>query len=256
MASPVQATYQEAAHPGAGERERLILDHLPQVRWVAIRIHEKLPDSTALEDLISVGILGLIAAVDNFDARFGVKLATYAEHKIRGAILDSIRGMDGIATHKRKFIKQIEAAINTVEQRVHRTPSEEEIAAELGIDLDTYRQWLLDTRSLAIGSLDAPLDSEGRGSLLNYLPDSEDATPARQFERAELERLIAETIENMPKAERTVLSLYYYEELNLREIAPIMGLHLSRISQLKTQATLRLRAKLQNCWPHQKGIYK
>jgi len=255
MATPVQATYQAAVYNGTSEREQLILSHLPQVRWIATRIHEKLPDTTMLEDLISIGVIGLIAAVDNFNPEFGVKLATYAEHKIRGAILDSIRGMDGIGSHKRKFVKQIETAINAVEQRLYRMPTEEEIAAELGISLETYHQWLLDTRALTIGSLDTPADGEGKSTLLNYVPDTTSQTPAMQLERAELEKLIADAIETMPKSERLVLSLYYREEMNLREIAQIMGLHLTRISQLKTQAILRLRAHLQKRWPNPRGIF-
>ena len=105
MASLSTLSYSAPQAEPSSERERLILEHLPQVRWVATRIHEKLPDSTSLEDLISIGIVGLINAIDNFDPQFNVKLKTYAEHKIRGAILDSIRGMDGIPAHKRKHLK-------------------------------------------------------------------------------------------------------------------------------------------------------
>src|SRR6202158_2892972 len=124
-------SYSGPAADPSSERERLILEHLPQVRWVATRIHEKLPDSTSLEDLISIGVVGLIHAIDNFDPQFNVKLKTYAEHKIRGAILDSIRGLDGVPAHKRKHLKQIQATVGILEQRLQRTPAEEEIAAEL-----------------------------------------------------------------------------------------------------------------------------
>ena len=133
MASLSTLSYSAPQAEPSSERERLILEHLPQVRWVATRIHEKLPDSTSLEDLISIGIVGLINAIDNFDPQFNVKLKTYAEHKIRGAILDSIRGMDGIPAHKRKHLKQIQATVGVLEQRLQRAPGEEEIAAELGI---------------------------------------------------------------------------------------------------------------------------
>src|SRR5579862_10053817 len=115
----------------AEERERLILEHLPRVRLIARRIHERLPESVNLEDLISTGTIGLIAAIDRFDPRHNVKLKTYAEYKIRGAILDSLRGLDWAPRQQRRRAKQIEAAICTAEQRLHRMPSEEEIAAEL-----------------------------------------------------------------------------------------------------------------------------
>ena len=124
-----------AAREPAASREQLILDHLPQVNWIATRIHERLPGNTSLEDLISIGIIGLINAIDNFDPSFNVKLKTYAEYKIRGAILDSVRGMDGIAPHKRKSLKLVQTAMDALEQRLQRAPTEEEIAAELGICL-------------------------------------------------------------------------------------------------------------------------
>ena len=255
MASAAQLSYQEGLNVGAQERERLILEHLPQVRWIASRIHDKLPDSTSLEDLISTGVLGLIAAIDKFDPSYNAKLATYAEHKIRGAILDSIRGLDGIASHKRKRVKETEAVIAALEQRLQRAPREEEIATEVGLSVEEYREWLLDSRGLSIGSLDAPLDSTGGSTLLNYIADRDDDSPARQLERAELERLLAESIEAMPPSERTVLSLYYHEELTLREISKIVHLHESRVSQLKSQAILRLRAWVEKRWPTQKGSY-
>ena len=155
MATLSPLSYTGPAAQPSSERERLILEHLPQVRWVATRIHEKLPDSTCLEDLISIGIVGLINAVDNFDPQLNVKLKTYAEHKIRGAILDSIRGMDGVPAHKRKYLKQIQATVGTLEQRLQRAPAEEEIAAELGISLHAYQEALLELRGVSLGSLDA-----------------------------------------------------------------------------------------------------
>jgi RNA polymerase sigma factor for flagellar operon FliA len=119
----------------AAEREQLILEHLPQVRLIARRIHERLPDSVNLDDLISTGAIGLISAIDRFDPSLNVKLKTYAEYKIRGAILDSLRGLDWAPRQQRKRSKQIEAAISVVEQRLHRSPTEEEIAAHMGVDI-------------------------------------------------------------------------------------------------------------------------
>src|SRR5215470_4021265 len=126
------------------EREKLILEHLPQVRLIARRIQERLPENISLEDLVSTGVLGLISAIDNFDPSHNVKLKTYAEYKIRGAILDSLRGLDWAPRQKRRKAKQIEAAITAAEQRLQRTPTEDEIAAELEITLDEYHQWLVE----------------------------------------------------------------------------------------------------------------
>src|SRR5947209_11731215 len=117
------------------ERERLILEHLPQVRLIARRIQERLPESISLDDLVSTGVLGLISAIDNFDASHNVKLKTYAEYKIRGAILDSLRGLDWAPRQKRRKSKQIEAAIAAAEQQLQRTPTEDEVAAGLGITI-------------------------------------------------------------------------------------------------------------------------
>src|ERR1700689_2713874 len=128
------------------ERERLILEHLPQVRLIARRIHERLPESVNLDDLISTGTLGLIAVIDRFDQRYKVKIKTYAKYKIRGAILDSLRGLDWAPRQQRKRSKQIEMAISAVEQRVQRSPTEDEIAAQLGLSLEEYYGWLVDSR--------------------------------------------------------------------------------------------------------------
>ena len=243
-------TYQTEEETTA-ERERLILEHLPQVRLIARRIHERLPDNVSLDDLISTGVIGLIAAVDHFDPAQGVQLKTYAEHKIRGAILDSLREMDWAPKNKRRRAKQIEAAINALEQRLGRAPGEEEIAAELNVGLEEYQQWLFEVHGLTIGSLEFASDDQ-EGDRLNFIPDSEEKLPSTTLERAELERLLAQAIEQMPKMERTVLSLYYHEEATLREIAEITQMHLSRIAQLKSQGILRLRTYIERRWSAQR----
>jgi RNA polymerase sigma factor FliA len=235
------------------ERERLILEHLPQVRLIARRIQERLPENISLEDLVSTGVIGLISAIDNFDPRHNVKLKTYAEYKIRGAILDSLRGLDWAPRQKRRKAKQIEAAISAAEQRLQRLPTEEEIAAQLEISIEEYHEWLVEIRGLNIASLEYANGDPGK-DLLHYIADDGEALPSVVLERAELERLLAEAIEGIPAIERNVLSLYYHEELTLREIAQVVDLHESRISQLKSQAILRLRSHLLQKWPSAKGI--
>jgi len=235
------------------ERDRLILEHLPQVRLIARRIQERLPENISLEDLVSTGVLGLISAIDNFDPGHNVKLKTYAEYKIRGAILDSLRGLDWAPRQKRRKAKQIEAAIATAEQRLKRAPNEEEIAAQLRVSLEEYHEWLVEIRGLNIASLEYAGPEQGR-DMLHYIPDSEENLPSTLLERSELERLVAESIEQIPEIERTVIALYYQEELTLREIAQVVKLHESRISQLKSQAILRLRARLAAQWPASHGL--
>lgn len=235
------------------DRERLILEHLPQVRLIARRIQERLPESISLDDLVSTGVLGLISAIDNFDPTHMVKLKTYAEYKIRGAILDSLRGLDWAPRQKRRRAKQIEAAISTAEQRLKRSPSEDEISAELEISLGEYHEWLVEIRGLNVASLECAGGEPGK-DLLQYLPDKGENLPSTLLERSELERILAVCIDGIPEIERTVLSLYYREELTLREIAQIVHLHESRISQLKTQAILRLRAQMAEQWPLTRGL--
>ncbi len=246
--------YQQAAATSPEERERMILEHLPQVRLIARRIHERLPESVSLDDLVSTGVVGLISAIDRFDPTHKVKLKTYAEYKIRGAILDSLRGLDWAPRQQRKRVKQIEAAITDVEQRLKRAPTEDEIAAQLGLSLADYHDWLVEVRGVNLGSLEGTSSQEEGRDLLKYISDDESQWPSRLLERSELEKLIADGIGSMPPMERTVLSLYYYEELTLREISKVVDLHESRISQLKSQAILRLRSYVEKRWPCDRGV--
>jgi RNA polymerase sigma factor for flagellar operon FliA len=248
------SSYQAAVEIGAEERERLILEHLPQVRLIARRIHERLPESVHLEDLVSAGVIGLIAAVDHFDPGQNVKLKTYAEFKIRGAILDSLRGLDWAPRQKRKKAKQIESAMSAAEQRVHRTPTEDEISTELGLTIEKYHEWLVEIRGVNLGSLEYVSGNDEPGGLLQFISAGDEQLPSRILERSELEKLLAEGIDGIPDVEKTVLSLYYQEELTLREIAEMMNLHGSRISQLKTQAIIRLRGFMEERWPTERGI--
>jgi RNA polymerase sigma factor FliA len=244
----------EAEHESAeARRERLILENMPQVRYLAHRIYERLPASFCLEDLISAGIVGLISAIDSFESDRGLKLSTYAGYRIRGAIMDSIRGADGMRPSHRRQMKLIQSAIRQLEQRLGRAPSEEEIVGELGTSVDEYRATLLENQAVKIGSLDAVPANTQDITFVYYLADRSEDQPGQKFEREQLQRIIADGIRRMPLLERQVLSLYYVEGLNLREIGDMMKLHNSRISQIKTQAILRLRVMLEKKWPGAKG---
>ena len=234
----------------ASERERLILENLPQVKLIAGRIHAKVPRCVSLEDLISSGIVGLITAIDNFDPAVGVKLKTYAEYKIRGAILDSLRDLDWAPRNKRRKAKLIEAAIIMAEKKHNRTPSEEEIAEELGIPLTEYHGWLVQVKAVNLGQLEQAGSDGEVVDTLRFICDDEGKWPSNLLERAELEKLICTALDRMPRVERTILTLYFYEELMLRQIAEVLKMHETRDSQLKSQAILRLRTYLRVRWPH------
>src|SRR3954447_16761596 len=228
----------------AEDRDELILKHLPQVRWIASNIHERLPSSIALEDLVSTGVVGLIHAIDNYDPLRNASLRTYAELRIRGAILDSIRGLDGIDPHKRKRLKQLQGAIGRMEQQYGRSASEEEIAGELGIPLNEYHEWLVELRGVTLGSLSDEGQGESEG-LLRYTADPRQEDPSVVLERSQMTRLLADAVAALPRTERIIIDLYYRQELTLAEIGRVLDVHLSRVSQLKIQAVLRLRGFIQ-----------
>jgi RNA polymerase sigma factor for flagellar operon FliA len=225
------------------ERERLILEHLPQVRLIAGRILARLPKSVLLEDLVSAGAIGLMAAIDNFDPSRSLKLCTYAEYKIRGAILDSLRRLDWAPRLARRLAKQIDAAVAEAEHRLQRSPTEEETAAQLTIPTNKYRAWLVEVSGLDIASLEDIARNPGKAHRLFNSGGLENLQSAL-VERAELERTLARAMEGILEIERTVLNLYYREELTVREIAQVVKLAESRVSQLKSQAISRLRSHL------------
>jgi RNA polymerase sigma factor for flagellar operon FliA len=236
----------------AEEREQLILDQMPQVRHIARRIHETLPGNVSLDDLISSGVIGLITAVDNFDSSQPVKLKTYAEYKIRGAIFDSLRSMDWASRQRRKKYKDIEAAISAAGTRLQRSPTEEEIAQEMKLSVIDYWARLVEVQGLTIGSLAATVGGDGTMDLLSILADDGEL-PSMAVERRELEKLIADAVEVLPEQEKLIIALYYQEELTLREISEIVKLGTSRVSELKTTSILRLRASIVDKWPTPRG---
>lgn len=236
----------------ASRRDQLILDHMPQVRLIARRIQERLPQHISVDDLISTGVLGLISAVDNFDERHKVKLKTYAEYKIRGAILDSLREMDWVPRQKRRKAREIQTAVTAAEQRLQRTPTEEETAAELQVSLQRFRQWLLEVRGMNLERLRPVEGDEGR-SIIERLPDKEENEPSKLAEQSELRSLLKDVIGKLPQVEQLVLRLYYQEGMTLRQIADIVHVHESRISQLKTQAIHRLQKRIRPRWPMTRG---
>ena len=224
------------------KRNSLILAHVAQVRFVARRIRRRLPAGVCLEDLISAGILGLIAAVDNFDCRQRTKLHTYAEIKIRGAILDSLRALDWAPRLKRRKAKEIERVLAAEEQRLQRPPTEEEMAAALDTSLAEYRRWLLQIRGLNVASIGLPAHEDA--PRMPDVADREENLPSRILERAELEWLIDEEIETVPAIERNVLKLYYREGKTAREIGRALNLKPDRVFHVKKQAVTRLRAQI------------
>ena len=227
------------------EREELIVAHLPQVRAIARRILARSVGGLQIDDLISAGILGLIAAVDNFDPAQQTQLKTYADHRIRGAILDSMRDADFASRSARRKANVIEKAIQAAQHRLSSIPGDEEIASELSISVEEYRSWLLEVQNVSLECFDAPqFGDDEDSSLANRVSCSTEESPSQLLERAEAKKLLREAILRLPEREQKVLSLYYQHEASPGEIARIMNLRPSRVSQLKAQALLRLRGAL------------
>jgi len=227
------------------ERERVLMEQLPQVRYIARRIHERLPRHVPFEDLVHAGVLGLIDALNKFDQSKHVQFSSYSKFRIRGAILDSLREMDWSPRDLRRNARRLEEAHNTLRARLGRNPSEPELAAELGIDLRGLQLLLGEISGLEVGSLRVESPRDGREEdLCEYLQDDSEETPLFLCLRSEMKHLLARAIAELPEKERQVLALYYYEELTMKEVGTVLGVGESRVSQIHSMALVRLRARM------------
>jgi RNA polymerase sigma factor for flagellar operon FliA len=226
------------------DRDRLLLEHLPTVRYLARRIHERLPQHVELEDLISAGVVGLIDAFSKFDHSKKVQFKSYAQFRIRGAILDSLRTLDWSPRELRRKGRAVEEAIRSTTQRLGRAPAEQEIATEMDLTLNEFQQLLGDLKGLEIGSLHMERTEDSGDQELAYIPGSPDEDPLFRCLKGELKQRLADAIEELPERERLVLTLYYYEELTMKEIGVTLGVVESRVSQIHSAAVLRLRTAL------------
>jgi len=222
-------------------------DYLPLVKYIAGRLAIGLPRSVEMDDLINAGVIGLIEAHHNFDSGKGVKFETYASLRIRGSILDELRGMDWVPRSTRARSREIERAIAKLENELGRTPTEAELADGLGVELEDYHRMIDDVSSTSLLSLDELAGGEGDDKpvpLVDTLRSPDQPSALMNLEREELRDLLADSLGQLSEQERLVVALYYYEELTLKEIGQVLELSESRVSQLHTKAVLGLRAKL------------
>jgi len=227
------------------EPERLLMAELPQVRYIARRIHDRLPPHVPFEDLLQAGALGLIDALHKYDPDKKVQFKSYARHRIRGAILDSLREWDWSPRQLRRQARQIEQATTKLAAELGRAPSESELASELNMELRELQQLLGDLRGLDLGVLVTYNDAqEPEGDLCHYIPDALQDGPFFLCWRSEMKRFLARVISELPPRERQVLNLYYHEELTLKKVGAVLGLHESRVSQIHSGVLVRLRARL------------
>ena len=228
-------------------RDRLILSYAPLVKYVAGRLGSGLPAHVEEGDLVSYGLLGLIGAIERYDPDRDIKFETYAIARIRGAIIDELRALDWVPRSVRSRARQIELAIGELESKLGRSPSDEEIAAKVGISTDELDESLTDISRSSIAALDELWSVSGEGdqvSLLDTIEDQSVARPAEVLDETEMREALADAIARLPEREKLVVTLYYYEELTLREIGEVLGVTESRVSQLHTKAILRLKSRL------------
>jgi RNA polymerase sigma factor FliA len=227
-------------------RDQLIMQYAPLVKYVAGRMVVSLPGLINNEDILSYGTIGLIQAVDRFDPAQGVKFETYAIRRIKGSIIDAIRSLHPLSRDTNRRAREIEQAYDVLTGTLGRMPDEAEVATHLGLTLDEFRGHLRDA-STTIVSLDTPLSDAGdeeRTSLVDQIADEDEVGVADQVERGDLRRHLVKAIQNLPERDRTLISLYYYEELTLKEISEVLGVSTSRVSQLHAAAVFKLRSAL------------
>ncbi|MBN9323530.1 MAG: RNA polymerase sigma factor FliA [Delftia acidovorans] len=229
---------------GQLDRDALIRRHVPLVRRIALHMIAKLPPNVELDDLIQVGMIGLAEALSRFESGQGVQFETFASQRIRGAMLDELREGDWMSRSSRKSQKDIEHALHRLEQRLGRTPLESEIADELGMDLDDYQSLLGKVRGTQLVYLeDMSGGDEGEDFLERHVADS-GADPFALLRDHRLRVALVEAIKALPEREQYIMGMYYEHDMNLKEIAAVLGVTESRVCQLHSQAIARLRTKM------------
>jgi len=228
------------------EQERVLLEHLPIVRFLARRIHERLPQHVDIEDLVSAGVVGLLDAFAKFDPQKNVQFRSYAQFRIRGAILDSLRTLDWSPRELRRKGRAVEEAIRALTARLGHAPGEGEVAAEMKLSLDGYQQLLGELKGLEIGTLHMEHNDESGDEELAYVPGRPDEDPLFQCLRGEMEERLSGAIASLPDRERLVMTLYYFEEMTMREIGLALGVVESRVSQVHASAVVHLRVALKD----------
>jgi RNA polymerase sigma factor for flagellar operon FliA len=227
-------------------RDQLIADYSPLIRFVAQRIAARLPSNIDIDDLISAGVIGLMDAIDKYDPGRDNKFKTYAEFRIRGAILDELRSQDWVPRSVRDKAKKIERTYSELEQKFGRAVSDEEVSEALGVSLEEYFELVAKVKAVTLLSIDemGGPNNHDRRSLLECLENVGSKNPFLQLKSKGVKELLVKTIDELPEKQRLVLSLYYYEDLNLKEIGKVLSVTESRVSQLHTQAVNKLKHKL------------
>lgn len=236
--------------PVTGRRGRkkksdaLIMKYAPLIKYIATRIAARLPMHIEIQDLINSGVLGLMDAIEKFDPEKGVKFETYAEYRIKGSILDSLRAMDWVPRSVRKVATLLENTYAELEKKLGRPASDEEVAEAMDVEVEKLHKIMSRVSNVSMVSLERDTKHTSQTSLLDRLISPDDASGLDKLDAEELRDVLAESLERLPEKEQTVVSLYYYNEMTMKEIGKVLNLTESRVSQIHTKAVLRLRGKL------------
>ena len=229
------------------KRDRLIVEYAPLVKYIANRIAMRLPPHIDVGDLINSGVLGLIDAIEKFDPSKEVKFKTYAEIRIKGAILDELRAMDWVPRSIRKVINKFMGAYHELEQQLGRPAKDEEMAELLGLEMEEFYKLLKQSAGVPLISLDVLVDyDDKKRNILSCLGDPKSVNGFGIMGLSEVKDAIAQAIDDLPEKEKQVISLYYYDELTMKEIGKVLDLTESRVSQIHTKAVLRLKVRIKD----------
>lgn len=228
------------------QKDKLIMEYAPLIKFIAQKIAIRLPSNIELDDLISSGVIGLMDAIEKYDPSRDNKFKTYAEFRIRGAILDELRAQDWVPRSVRDKAKMLDRTMVKLEATLGRTATDEEVAEKLDVSMEEFHDLVNQVRPVSLLSIDeaATFSNVDKKSILNILEGTKFNNPFSQLNLKSVKNIITKSIEELPEKQRLVLSLYYYEDLNLKEIGQVLRVTESRVSQLHAQAVSRLRAKL------------
>jgi RNA polymerase sigma factor for flagellar operon FliA len=235
-------------------RDRIVLDHLPLVKVIAVRVHENLPVHVDLDDLIHAGILGLFDAASKYDAEKKVVFHSYAKHRIKGAILDSLRQLDWASRDLRRRHKQVEAVTRDLSAQFERVPTEAEIAAKMGVDVDRWRQMVVELRTVGL------ISASGRGNdrdnqAAPEFPAKQEFQPDNICAHEELREMLMSAMKTLPERYQKVVVLYYTNDLTMKEIGGVLGINESRVSQIHKIALEKMAVVLQSAGIHSSGAF-
>ncbi len=230
------------------ERDQIVIEHLPLVKAIAVRVHENLPVHVDLDDLVHAGVLGLFDAVEKYDSTKNVAFHAYAKHRIKGAILDSLRQLDWASRDQRKRQKQVDAVTRDLAGRLGRTPTESEVAGEMGVSLERWRRMLLELRT--VGLVSATPAPDGERDRVQEFAATPDFQPDRICAQNQLRNTLARAIGSLPERYQKVVFLYYTNDMTMKEIGDLMGVNESRISQIHKTALKRMATALESAGIH------